>query len=266
MEVQRIESRTRVWLNNIGLQDIDPSIIVHDVSYQANPIDAKTFDLPKFHGSRLMLRRFGVGIVTVAFEIHEYSQIFRQSILERIVAWAMTGGALTCDDRPGKRLYVACTGAPAIDSTQKWTNQLSITFTAFDNPFWEDINPIQTELTGTNVSGQIYGIGSAVGPYIEVKAVCSSGTLSSITLNVGSTSIKLEEIVIISGYPLWIYYDAKHVQHIVRRHGDSESSLMTNRTTSSDDDLIANLGVYTPVSFVADNASTVTFMARGLYT
>lgn len=277
MEVQRVESRTRVWLDNIGLTDIDPAIIIHDVSYKVNEIQTGTIDRARSSSKRILLRKFGAGVVTVSFEVHEYSQVFRQSIVERVVAWAMSGGDLTCDDRPNKRLRnVVCTSAPSIESTQRWTNILQIVFTAYENPFWEDIVPIQVTLTGTDASGTIYGPGSAIGPYVEVRAQCNEDVLSTITLNVGNTSIKVENMVIQpnTGFAwsgdLWIYYDDRHIQHIERKKSLQvpsldDMSLLANRTASSDDDLIAGLGETTSVSFTANVSSTVTFMARGLY-
>lgn len=260
--IQRVESRTRVWLNGAGLQDIDPSVIISDVAYQTPMISTQTVDHARYHGSRVTRQRMGNSTVTIGFEVREYSIQMRQNIVERITAWAMSGGVLTTDDRPGKRLHVVCTTPPAIMSTKGWTNRLTLSFAAFDNPFWEDVTPTTLILTGTTDSGQLYGPGSATDPFVEAD-VKPTGSLTSLSLVAGNTAVTLYGISIPSGKTLSLYYDERMTLHIERM--DTGASLISKRTASSADDLMIPRGKFSSLSFTADVSSSVTFKARGLY-
>lgn len=261
-DIDHAESRVRVWLDGKGLQDIDPSIVVLDVAYQVPAISTQTVEHARYHGSRVTRQKMGNNTVTVSFEIHEYSVAFRQSIMERVTAWAMSGGALTTDDKPGKRLHVVCTTPPAIMSTKGWTNRLTMSFAAFDNPFWEDVSPTTLILSGTSGSGDIYAPGSASDPFVEVD-VKPTGTLTRIELYAGETTFVLSGIYIPAGKVLAIYYDDKQTLHIERQ--DTGVSLLSKRTAESDDDLMIERGKFSEVSYVANVNCAITFKARGLY-
>ena len=90
-----MESRTRVWLNNQGLQDISPAIVIHDVMYTPQELQNSVINHARYHGGRLVRQRINNTEVSVRFEVHEYDIIARQEITQRVIAWAMDGGVLT---------------------------------------------------------------------------------------------------------------------------------------------------------------------------
>lgn len=261
-EIDHAESRVRVWLDGKGLQDIDPAVVVLDVAYQVPAISTQTVEHARYHGSRVTRQKMGNSTVSIGFEIHEYNTAFRQSIAERVTAWAMSGGVLTTDDKPGKRLHVVCITPPAILSTKGWTNRLTMSFAAFDNPFWEDVSPTTLILSGASGSGNIYAPGSASDPFVEAD-VKPTDTLTSLTLTAGDTSFVLSGISIPSGKELAIYYDEKQTLHIERK--DTKASFLSKRTATSDDDLMIERGKFSAVSYTANVNCAVTFKARGLY-
>ena len=261
-EIDHAESRVRVWLDGKGLQDIDPAVVVLDVAYQVPAISTQTVEHARYHGSRVTRQKMGNSTVSIGFEIHEYNTAFRQSIAERVTAWAMSGGVLTTDDKPGKRLHVVCITPPAIMSTKGWTNRLTMSFAAFDNPFWEDVSPTTLILSGASGSGNIYAPGSASDPFVEAD-VKPTDTLTSLTLTAGDTSFVLSGISIPSGKELSIYYDEKQTLHIERK--DTKASFLSKRTATSDDDLMIERGKFSAVSYTANVNCAVTFKARGLY-
>lgn len=263
MELQRIESRVRVWLNGDGLQDIDPAVIIRDVSYQSPQIATQTVAHARYNGSRVTRQRMDSSTVQITFEIHEYSPTIRQSIAERVTAWAMSGGVLTTDDRPERRLHVVCTEPPSIQSALKWTDVLSVGFTAFDNPFWEDVTPTTLLLSGSSGSGQMFGPGTAADPFVEADVKPASSTLTSVTMTAGSTSIALSSISIPSGKTLAIYYDDRQTLHIERK--DTGASLISKRSAASSDDLMIPRGKFSTLSYTANVSVSVTFRARGLH-
>lgn len=261
-ELQQLPSRNRVWLNRIGLADIDPAIHIHDVSYGAPNITTNTVERARYNGSRVTRQRMGNSSVTVHFNVHEYDQVRRQDIMHRITAWAMAGGTLTTDDRPDQRLHVVCTSAPSVQSSLKWTARQSLEFSAFDQPFWEDVVPKTVVLTGTSANGQLSGIGSAADPFVEVRAV-ASGTITSLSLYAADTMFVLSGISVSSGQALVVSYDDTHTLRIFNEN--TGVSFLDKRSASSDDDLMIPAGKFSTVSFSSNAAATVTFSVRGLY-
>lgn len=261
-QLQRVESRTRVWLDGIGLQDIDPAIVILDVSYQTPQIDTQTAEHARHHGARVLRQKMGSTTVNIQFEVHEYSPAVRQSIVDRITAWAMSGGVLTTDDRPGRRLTVICTTPPSVSSVSRWTGRLSMALSAFDNPFWQDDEPTLLIMSGTTNFGNLYAPGAAADPFVEVE-VKPTGTLTSATLTAGDTSIILSGLSIPSGKTLSLYYDERQTLHIERL--DTGASMLNKRTAASDDDLMIPFGKFSHCEFTTNVSSTVTFKVRGLY-
>lgn len=261
-ELQQFQSRNRVYLNRIGLTDIDPTIIIHDVSYNPPEITTHTVDRARYNGSRVMRQRMANSTVTITFSVREYDQVRRQDIMHRITAWAMAGGTLTTDDRPDQRLHVVCTSAPSIQSSLKWAESQEIEFSAFDQPFWEDTVPKTVTLNGTSASGQLVGAGAASDPFVEVR-VKAIGAITNLTLNAGTTSISLSGISIQSGQALIINYDDTHTLHIYNEN--TNVSYLNKRTAASDDDLMIPVGKSSTVSYTANANATVTFSVRGLY-
>ena len=261
-ELQTLPSRNRVWLNNIGFADIDPAIHIHDVSYGAPSITTQTVERARYHGARVASQRMGKSTVVIQFDVREYDVVRRQDIMHRIVAWGMAGGVLTTDDRPNQQLHVVCTSAPSVQSSLKWSARQIIEFSAFDQPFWEDVTPKVRSLTGTEELGQLAGAGSAADPYVEVR-VEAAEDITALTLNVGATKFVLTDISIEAEEALVIYYDETHTLHI--KNEDTGVSYLDKRSVASDDDLMLTVGKFGNVSFVSDGLATVVFKVRGLY-
>lgn len=261
-QIDHAESRVRVWLDGKGLTDIDPAIVILDVSHPVPQVSTQTVEHARYHGARMMRQKLGENSVTISFEIHEYNPAMRQSINDRVTAWAMAGGALTTDDRPGKRLHVVCTTPPSITSSKGWTNRMTMTFTAFDNPFWEDTNQTMLFLSGTSDGGDLYGPGSADNPFVEAE-IKPSGKLTALTINAADSSFSFTGLSIPSGKTLSIYYDERMTLHIERT--DTGASMLSKRTPESDDDLIIPLGKFSRASYTANVNCSVMFKARGLY-
>ena len=261
-ELQKLPSRNRVWLNRQGLADIDPAVVIYDVSYEAPEITTHTVDRARYNGSRVMRQRMGSSSVTITFAVREYDPPRRQDIMHRITAWAMGGGILTTDDRPNQRLHVVCTSAPSVQSSLKWADSQEMEFSAFDQPFWEDVTPAVKSLTGTDESGQLNGVGAAADPFIEVR-VEAAENVTALTLTAGDTSFAFSGISIAAGEALVIEYDETHTLRIYNE--DTGVSYLDKRSASSDDDLMIKVGRFSPVSFTANGLCTAVFKARGLY-
>ena len=251
-------SRYAVWLNDVFLADVDPTIYVSDISY--NP------SAPKFNSSRLGGRDgqysgtdyIEKNVITVSFEIHEYHTARRQEIAQSVANWASNGGWLKTSDRVSQKIYVKPTRFPAVSSVMRWTENLTVEFTAFDFPYWQDEEP-QTVTLENGDTGELFV--SGVRPTAAEMALTASANISSINVQVGASRLILSDLGAVSGDVITVSYTDEHHILEIKKNG---TSILNKRTAASNDDLIVAPGL-NAVSFSADGSATCTISVRGVY-
>lgn len=255
-------TRYEAWLNKKSLSAIDPEIYILDIAYASTRFTTNTVDIPGRNGQHVTGRSARSTSVVITIEIHEQDTARRQDVCRRVQAWAMGGGILTTRDRRGQQLRVICDSPPDIESALKWTQPLKMTFTAYEQPFWEDEYPRTATLTGTNASTSFYvpGIGAQTRVEASVKNA-SGGTIEALTLAAGGTTMKFKGLALANGETLEIGYDENDLLTI---HVGGTSK-MSCRTGDSDDDLMADTGAHVALSVSAGADVSATFRARGLY-
>lgn len=251
-------SRYEVSLNDVPLGNISPYILILDVRYTPPAISNETYTVAKRHGARIHRRYVDKSTVTIDFVIRAYDIRHRQEICNRIVKWAKNGGVLWVNDRPGQRLRCVCDSFPVIMSALKWTDKLSIAFSAYALPFWEEVLPASLKLTGTSAKGSLYVPGDVDGAMIEAT-VKADASLSNITLAANNRLLTLSRLSVAAGQTITVTYDDEMIQSIKV----GSTSLLDKRTGA--DDLLANCGENNALSVSANAPVTVTFKVRGLW-
>ena len=251
-------SRYAVSLNNIALSSLSNKILILDVQYSSPEMRTDTLTLAKRHGARVYRQYIAGSSVTILFEIHEYGISQRQSILDSVNNWAKNGGALETNDRTGQQLKCVCTSFPAITSVRGWTEPLSITFSAYELPFWTEKNAVTLTLTGTSDSGTLLVPGNFDSALVEAE-ITTNAALSSVSLTVNGQTLSLTDLSIASGSVITISYDEKMIQSIKV----SGVSLFPNR--SGVDDLLAKCGENNIISISASADVTVVFSVKGVW-
>lgn len=251
-------SRYEVVLNGQALSSISASILILDVQYATPSIKNETYSVAKRQGARLHRRYYDRASVTINFEIHEYGIANRMKVCNAVQRWAKNGGVLQINDREGQRLRCVCESFPVIKSALKWTDVLSVTFSAYSLPFWEEISPSVLTLTGTSGSGSLYVPGCVDEAFAEVD-ITAGGTLTSLTLTANGRTMTLSGISVSSGSVVKIAYDDEMIQSI--KVGNT--SLLTKRTGV--DDLVFKCGESNSVSFTSNVSVTASFKVRGLW-
>lgn len=242
-------SRYQVWLKdgqeNVSLESINPGIYVSDIKYSPPEISRDTMQKPNI-GYFVGPCHTGYGTVDVSFSLEVYDTVARQSAMAQVAAWAMKGGWLTTSDRPGQRLYVVCDKPPVVNSVLKWTETITITFTAYGLPYWQDSSYTiyKTPAPTYDSTNQVYVASVSAAndgnfpAFVAVKII-PSASMASIDVRAGSTRINLYNINLASGHTLRInYYDDTHIQYIT----DNGTHVEQYRTATSDDDLILPVG------------------------
>lgn len=257
-----MRTRYEAWLDKKSLSAIDPAIYIRDIAYEAPRFMTMANDVPGRNGQRVTNRHAQTSSVVISFEIHEQDVARRHEIMMRVQAWAAKGGKLTTNDRRGQQLRVMCEELPAISSALKWTQALKMTFTAYEQPFWEDEHPRTAVLEGTSVGKSLYAPGNSALTRVEVRVENkSSGVLNAVLLRAGATKFDLDGLGLASGEVLDIDYDENG---LLRIHA-GDVSKMHCRSGNSDDDLMIETGTYSTMMINASGNVKVTFKARGLY-
>lgn len=251
--------RFEAALNGTKFSEIDPAVILLDI----NEIPAKqtinTVQRGMRAGMRVTSRKRSSLSVRLQYVVREYDIEARARIMDKIAAWVGNGGWLTVNSRPGLRLFVTPDGLPGMGSSLRWTNELSITLTAFAQPYWQQEQPTEVSTTGT-------GVISPIGTVEEVCAECSAintgdGVLTALTMTCGNTYIKLERLEVQPGERVEVRYTDDGVLTITA----GGKSAMLNRTADSSDDLKARSRVKNIIGVASDQPVTATFAVRGLY-
>lgn len=251
-------SRYEATLNGISLESINPAILLTDISYDPPSRRYSTYAVAKRDGSRVYRAYKEKSSVTVQFAIREYDTMKRQSICQQICAWARNGGTLRTNDRDGQMLKCICEQLPSIPSVLQWTEPLSITFAAYELPYWQDVNLSTLTLSGTSNNGTIYIPGSAPDTVMEVE-VTAGAEITALELTVEDTTLTLSGLSVASGNSIVISYD----DHMIQSIKTGSTSLLNKRTGA--DDLIAKCGQFNLVSYTANASCDVTFRGRGLW-
>lgn len=252
-------SRYEVWLNDVPLSGIDTNIYVYDISYQAAGLARTTSRIAALDGQYSGGKDYiDSNKITVSFMVREYRTARRQEIVQNVIAWASNGGWLKTNDRTGKRIRVVPTRLPAVSSVMQWTDVLSLEFTAFDFPYWQD-ETAQTVTLAKGKSGKLTLPGVR---RTQVEAVITANAaITTFTIVCGATKIVLAGLELAAGDVVNISYTDDH--HILEIKSGN-TSLLNKRTAASNDDLIAEVGENS-VSFSASGSATCTLSAKGVY-
>lgn len=249
--------RTRVWLDDQGLHDLDPAIIITDVTESAPKVQ-KTTAAPALGEGSLLLRSVRRSLsVTVHFLIREYSPARRYAVLQKIQAWAR-GKKLCVSYRPGQQLHVTADALPVLPSSLKWTGTLSVTFTAYAMPYWQDAAPLRF----TGEKGTLLVPGTAPGAPADVTVTnTGSGTATSLTVHTGGSMIALQNISLPAGGSVVFAHDENGLMSITC----GGVSLLAHRTAASADDLLVRPGCINDLACTADQPVTGEFVIRGVW-
>lgn len=251
-------SRYRVWMNGQALDEMDGSICITDIREKTPKMQAETCDRADGMGTRLLRMARQSLSVTVRFSVREYDTAKRREVLNQVRAWAKEG-YLQTSDRPGLRLYVVCEKLPNADSALRWTDDVEMTLTAYDCPWWEEESPVQATYSGSAGSATLANAGTA-DSVLDADITCY-GVVDSMRISTGGRAFALQGLGMLHGDKVLIGHDERGILSI--RNGSGES-LMAKRTAESADELVLSPGD-NEITFTADASCTAVFSTRGRY-
>lgn len=258
----QIRERMDASLGGKSLRHLDSRIVIRNIQDSAEE-NALFADNP-VAGKRLLSARRDSLQVTLTFTVWEFQRLAdRMQAIQAANAWAAAGGFLTVSTRPGQRLRVRCTGYAQAQDLRNYQEEMSLTFTAAGTPFWEEEKERAITLTGASASGSMLCGGTVSGDNAaraEFAVKATGGTLNTLTVTVGDTSMSFSSLGIAQGNTLTLAYDNRGFQRIYQ----GSNSKLSRRSAASKDDLLAPPG---SVAFAvsANVAVSARFKVRGRF-
>lgn len=256
-------------LGGVRFSSISEEVFLTDIVEEEAQMDTKTDALALRDGLIRTLNRRRALSVRLVCVIRTEDVAMRATLRDKVTAWAARGGILKVNTRPGKRLCVVMDKPPALQSSMRWTDTVTITLTAYGMPYWEDASAHTLAITTTDAdgankyTGELSCRGSA--PDAPVSAILRNmgdNPLTDITITVGDTHMHLTGLQVAAGTgEIVIEYTEGHLLAIY--DSSNGTNLMPNRTPQSDDDLLAKSNVRNSVIITADQPVEGAVAVRG---
>lgn len=252
--------RFEVWLDGAGLQDIDKSLHILDVIENALAFKTQTIDNGKYDGLRLVGRKRTQRTVQIKFVLLQRDALRRRAILDDVLRWTHDG-KLTTSARNGQYLEVVYTELPCISRTKNWANEMTVTFTAYD-PYWKNEIP-QTAMAktqaGIKTTAFLSPAGTAENTYLEFDLQnTSTAVLNSASVTVNGRAFAFEVLGLNAGHTLKCSYENGFLSI---RAGTERA--MDKRVPTSADDLVVYLRRENKVEVTTDTEAKILLYARG---
>lgn len=249
--------------------EIADEVVLLDIIEQPAETDVQTVDFAGGHGMRVgNVRRKSLSVQLV-YTINTQDPAKWAAAHDKVVQWAVKADSLTVSTRPGKKLTGKFYIPPAMGSVLRWTQELTITFTAYGVPFWQDTSSLVSKFISRGESTQFTCLCTADSVPVQAS-ISNDGTemLTEVILNVGHTKLHLQGLQLDpapdSGDGM-VQVDALQIGSLtghdftIKTLGTGSSggeSYLHTRTPDSSDVLLADTREPTPVYFWADQPAT----------
>ena len=146
----------RVALGGIQLDELDESIVIRSVDTGVPHETLSAVNRMGGAGQRMTTQHWETLDVSVrwAMDIPKTDLARRREVFEAVTAWALKAGWLTVSYMADRRMYVDKVILPGSGNLWSWTDEFTITFRAYNVPFWQDTLPVTTQ--GNVASGRMY--------------------------------------------------------------------------------------------------------------
>lgn len=251
----------RVSLGGVQLDELDESIVIRGIDTGVPHESLDAVSRMGGAGQRLVSQHWETLDVSVrwAMDIPKRQLARRREVFEAVTSWAMQNGWLTVNYMTGRRMYVDKTILPGSGDMWNWTDEFTITFRAYNVPFWQDEQPISIVRNGiTTVSASINIPGQAR-TVLDVSFKNTSGaSMDTLSVSAGGNTISLSGLGLASGSTVAISHGTDGLLRIMKG-----STSVYDKYTGSDD-LYVNPGACT-VSITAGKTGNATISATGRY-
>lgn len=263
-------TKHRVALNGVYLDSLDDRIITQSVSEPAAKVSVKTANRGGRYGGQypgeMAPDRKDI-VVTFGFAIRsreEWEE--RDDLFDKVMLWARDGGILTMDHRGGKQIRVRCTAFPEYIDPAKWAEDYKITFTAYEVPYWEDVEGTSFEVASTAGMTRQMVINGSAGTMVDFSAKNVSGArINTMRIAAGAEFFEFSDLRLDAGETLTADHDDDgRLRLMITGAGGAVRSAMGKRTGLSSDELYV-MPPAVNIAFYAGGACRLTVTSRGRY-
>ena len=258
------ELNSDVYLDNEPLNAISPHIRVITIEEQPATRTIQTVAGGRI-GSHVLRDQVTSISVRIQFVILESNYERRKAICGMISKWARNGRRLQIADRSSQELRVCCTALPKISDTRDWGKVLSMTFTAYETPWWENTVPWIVRSATAGTEHHAYLRFGADHPESQLDVVVTAvAAVDSLTVSVCDDRMAFSGLGMAAGDQLHIVHeDGLLVAYVLS--GAKRRPCLSCRSAESSDDLMVCEGKNNPILLTADAAVTAAFSTRGRY-
>lgn len=238
----------RIALNGQQLDEVHAAVVIRSINTGATRETVQAVSLMGGSGQRITNRHWDTMEVAVnyAINIPKKQQEARRAVFDAVNAWAMSKGWLTVNYIPGRQLYVDSVNLPNSADLWNWSEEFTITFTAYAVPFWQD----STATVSTGASITVPGMAETV---CDAEITNGSGsTIDTMTVAVGESVFSFTGLGLANGEKLEITHNEKGILIIRIYTGAMVRSALDKRTGGSDD------------LYVKPGANAITVSAQGV--
>lgn len=259
-----METRYNASVNGVWLSDLDERIVVRDIREGRPDARVVVAEKPANAGAFFARANRKSLNVTVAFVLWERDVSERKKLLDQVKTWAGNNLVkLKTNDRPGQYLNVRMIEPPVIESAMKWLDEIELSFTAYEVPFWRVEEPVTAVTQGETVNVYIPGNGEA---FADVT-ITNKGDdpFTCVWIYADEAMVAFKDLYIPKGGTLAVYHDETGILHAKA----NDQPALELRSVESDDDLIVHCGKQTDfsISFLEDENPDVEaiFTVQGVY-
>lgn len=243
--------RFEAQLGDKKFSEIAPELILRDIVEIPAAVETSTVRFANRPGQRVSsIVRTSLS-VRLVYVIRSKDIQRRMEIRDLVAAWAAKGGALKINTRPGKKLLVVCENIPALESSLRWTQDLSLTLTAYVQPYWLSENDamlaVQTqyyEEEDRNYFADVINPNGNAGKAPATFTLINNGSdaLKHLKVLADNTFIELKGMQILPNMPITAMYNDGILEILDFFNMSGDNSLLMYRTPESHDDLMLEPG------------------------
>lgn len=257
-------------LDGVAFSSLGAELILVDIIEHEAKMDTQTVPRGGDYGLMRTVNRRESLSVELVFCARTQDVQRRAALLAKVTGWAVNGGALKINSRPGKILYVVMDTPPALKSSAKWTDEITLTLTAYDVPYWQseavssaDGNAVSAENGEYKFTTSLY-VDGQIETNVSVVAMTTDAFLSRFSVRCGETMIELVGMGAQPVEALKIAYSGG-ILTIENMYAETDKSLLKYRTVDSSDDLKAKASAANEIVVSGDAPLLANMQARGLW-
>lgn len=231
-----MRTRISVALNGAELHAIDAAIVLQGVDEGAASWNITAGNRAGNDGQHVNGVEKRYRDVVVNFAIAEKRDLIRRAnIIQQVCGWAAAGGDLTVSYRDRQKLRVMCLSLPAVKSLDKWAETYSVTFRAYQVPFWQSVDAESASISAGTSGSTSLRVKETGGGKLCFQATNSSGsTVNTASISANGKTISFSSLGLANGEKLIGDYDDNDIQRLRILNGSTYRSVLDKRTGADD--------------------------------